>query len=295
MGVYSIGGTELQAVYEVDGDQAQEAYDVSGELVYPVEIPDFEVMSFNVGCFYTEYFPAPSSTGAVFYDRQVSIFENYDNLFFAGMSEWYYQVGTVAASVLMGDFFNSYYPEYTAYAIEGAALTSAFSGTPSSVTLTAYQTQGNNTRYYQKAYCDYYGKTICCILTHLDLNNTVRTAQFLELMEAVENEEYFIITGDFNFEITEIGDSQYNASIKVAIDKGYHSAQNGSGILMTWYSGQTAASSQNIYCLDNIITSPNIEILEFVRDDTKLTDGLCTEYGIIIDHLPVVATLRITE
>ena len=292
MAVYDISGTELQAVYNIVGTALEQAYDIDGELVFPVNIPNMTVMTFNVGCFYSEWHPAPSSVGTVFYQRHKNIFDKY-NTDFAGMSEWCPVIGTVNASVLMNEFFESYYPDDTPYGVEGASLTSAFSQVPSSVTLVQYQTQGSENRYYQKSYINYYGKSICCILTHLDLNDSVRTAQFLELMNAVQNEQYFIITGDFNFEITSVGDNQYNKSVKVALDNGYNSAQNSNGIYTTWYSGQTVASSQNKYALDNIITSSNIDILNVVIDDTKLTDGLCEDYGIIIDHLPMVATLRI--
>lgn len=294
MSIYNIDGTEIFSAYAKNGSPASSAYDINGSMIFPVVIPEAKVMSFNVGCFYTEYFPAPASTGTVFYNRNRGIFESYPGLLFAGMSEWHNTIGTVSASVLMDEFFESYVPAYSAYQVEGAALTSAYGAAPSGVTLVAYTNQSTNSRYYQKAYVEYYGKTICCILTHLDLNESVRAAQFAELMNVVANEEYFIITGDFNFEITQVGDSEYNSSIKVALDLGYNSAQNSDSLLMTWYSGITEAANEEIFALDNIITSANIEITDVVRDTTKLTDGLCEQYGIIIDHLPLVSTLRIT-
>lgn len=292
MAVYDVNGNRLGAVYSLESESLTHAFDLDGVLIFPDEVPDMTVMSFNTGCFYSEWHSAPTSTGTVFYQRNKNIFDRYD-LDFAGMPEWSRAIGTVNASVLMDETFTSWYPDYTPYAVDYAALTSGFSVTPSSVTLVTYQTQGDETRYYQKSYIDYYGKRICCIATHLDLSDSARTAQFLELMNAVQNEDYFIITGDFNFQITQAGDSQYNKSIKVALDRGYHSAQNADSLLMTWYSGQTAQGSSDIYCLDNIITSANIDILNPRVDTTKLTDGLCEEYGIIIDHLPLIATLRI--
>ena len=293
MSIYDLHGIELYHDYTVTGDAVDRTYDINGNLVFPVTIPDMTVMSFNVGMFYSEWHAAPSSVSDAFYLRNKRIFDKYQ-LDFAGMSEWCRTIGTVNASVLMEEEFAAYYPNYTPYPNDpDAALTSGFSLVPDSVTLVRYQTQGGQTRYYQKSYIDYYGKRICCIVTHLDLQDSARTAQFSELMQAVQNEDYFIITGDFNFEILSIGDTEYNKSIKVALDLGYNSAQNNSGILMTWYSGETVATSQKITCLDNIITSSNISILSVERDETKLTDGMCEEYGIIIDHLPLVATLRI--
>lgn len=296
MAIYDIDGNVLTSVYDVEGNALSHAYDTDGNEIFPDEPigTNITVMSFNVGCFYSEWHPAPSSTGDVFYLRNKGIFDSY-NTDFAGMSEWYNQIGTVAASVLMNEEFSTYYPDYTPYPGNAdAAMTSAFSVTPSSVTLVQYQTQGSETRYYQKAYATFEDKTVCCILTHLDLNATAKAAQYTELLNAVANEEYFIITGDFNFQVQAVGDTNYNASIKQALDLGYNSAQNANSLLMTWYSGQTAETSQNIYALDNIITSSNIVIRNVRVDTTKLTDGLCTQYGIIIDHLPLIADLTIT-
>ena len=294
MSIYNVDGAEIFSAYGLSGSPAVSAYDITGSMIFPTVIPEAKVMSFNVGCFYTQYFPAPASTGTVFYNRHKEIFGHYPGLLFAGLSEWHNTIGTVSTSVLMDEFFEAYAPAYDAYRVEGAALTSAYGATPSNVTFTPYSTQSSNLRYYQRAYLNFYGKTICCILTHLDLDDAIKYAQLSELLDVVENEEYFIISGDFNHKITQIGDDQYNASIKVILERGYNSAQNNEQIYMTWYDGTTAADSDRIWAVDNIITSPNIEITDVERDTTKLTDGLCEQYGIMIDHLPLVATLRIT-
>jgi endonuclease/exonuclease/phosphatase family metal-dependent hydrolase len=297
MSVYDIDGNALETVYGIDGEVLAKAYDIDGNEIFPdtPESNTITVMTFNVGSFYTEWHPAPSDTGDVFYLRNKGIFNNSAPIAFAGLSEWYNQIGTVPARTLMDEFFNVYYPNYTPYpSSANHALTSAFSKPASDVVLVPYQTQGSEMRYYQKSYATYGGKRICFILTHLDLNLEKRSAQFLELMSAVQNEPHFVIVGDFNFTITAVGDAQYNASIKVALDNGYHSAQNASNLYMTWYSGETVKSSERILPLDNIITSSNITISNVRRDTTKLTDGICSEYGIIIDHLPLIADLTIS-
>lgn len=293
--IYDSNGNALSAVYDKDGISLSKAYDKDGNVIFQQgDSNTLTVMAYNVGHFYSEWHDAPTSTGDVFYQRNKGIFDKYHPVDFAGLSEWSNVIGTVQASVLMDEFFTSYYPDYTPYPPSpNAALTSAFSVTPSSVALTRYQTQGNETRYYQKSYATFNGKTICCLLTHLDLVSSARNAQFIELMNAVQNEEYFIITGDFNFTITQVGDSEYNNSIQIALNRGYHSAQNANSLLMTCYSGETVAESANIYALDNIITSSNIDISNVRVDTTKLTDGICSQYGIIIDHLPLVADLTI--
>lgn len=293
MAVYNINGVSISDVYDTSENQLLQCYDIDGnELLGNTNT--ITVMSFNVGSFYSEWHPAPSDTGNVFYLRNKGIFNNSAPIDFAGLSEWYNEIGTVQASVLMNEFFSAYYPDYTPYpSSANHALTSAFSKPASDVVLVPYQTQGSEMRYYQKSYSTYGGKRICFILTHLDLNLEKRTAQFLELMAAVQNEPYFVIVGDFNFAITSAGDAQYNASIKVALDNGYHSAQNASNLYMTWYNKETAEESTSIYALDNIITSANIDLSNVHVDTTKLTDGLCSQYGIIIDHLPLIAELTI--
>lgn len=295
MSIYDVSGNGLNSAYGKTGAALSNAYDIEGTEIFPDEPPviPMTVMTFNVGSFYTEWHPAPSSTGDVFYLRNKGIFEQY-NLLFAGMSEWYNEIGTVAASVLMDEFFGAYYPNYTPYPNSANhALTSGFYSAASNVTLTKYTNQGSENRYFQKGYITVDGKTICCILTHLDLNSSARALQFQELMTAVANETYFIITGDFNFTIQSVGDSEYNNSIKVALDLGYHSAQNENSLINTWYGGQTAEGSSSKYPLDNIITSANIDITNVRVDTTKLTDGLCEQYEIIIDHLPLIAELTI--
>ena len=104
---------------------------------------------------------------------------------------------------------------------------------------------------------------------------------------------YFIITGDFNFYIREVGDDEYNNSIQLAIDRGYNSAQNEHSLFMTYYNGNTIEDSTLITAPDNIITSSNIRITNTEVETTKLTDGLCIEYNIHIDHLPLIATIEI--
>lgn len=293
MAIYDIEGQEALNAYQYDGSSSESAFDIDGEMIFPEGDKFINVMTFNVGSFYSEWHPAPASAGDAFYERHQNIFSKY-SIDFGAFSEWYNKIGNHNSGTLMREYFRDYRPDYTPYPTDGFALTSAYSVSPKNVTLHAYQTQGSQTRYYQKSYVSFYGRKICCILTHLDLDAAVREAQFLEVLGAVADEDYFIICGDFNFEITAVGDSEYNKSIKIALDRGYNSAQNSSNLMFTWYSGETTGSSETSWALDNIITSPTLPITNVVRDETKLTDGLCSEYGIIIDHLPVVAIIKIS-
>lgn len=287
MAVYDVNGNTLNAVYDVDGQSLNVAYDVDGTQVFSASSTTLKVMSFNPGCFYSEYYPCPDSKTEAFYQRHRTIF-NATQPDLCGMPEWNNAIGTIQSSVLMDEFWEDYYAGYV-YGVATAALTFASKYTLEDTTLVQYQTAG---RYYEKAYITIDGKRICFVNTHLALGNE-RNSQYAELLNMLANEEYFIAVGDFNYSIQAIGDTEYNASVQAALDRGFHSAQNAGGIFMTWFSGQTVeASTQK--ALDNIITSANISISNVGVNTLKLTDGLCAENSIIIDHIPLVAEVTIS-
>jgi len=297
MAVYDASGNELTAVYDAIGNELDYAYDASGNVIYSkgtTPTNTIRVMSFNVGCFYTEYFPCPNDKGKIFYQRNRTIFNN-SKPDVCGMPEWYKYIGAIEADTLMNEFWTSYVPNYEAYngtSKPNNAITFASTYQITDQSIVRYATQNGEVRYYQKGYITVDGKRICIANTHLALNSA-RQNQFTEFLDMLEQEEYFIATGDFNFEINAIGDSEYNLSVQEALARGFNSAQNGDGIFMTWYSAKTVAESTRINALDNIITSSNIDISNVHVDTTKLTDGLCEANNIIIDHLPLVCDCTI--
>lgn len=292
--IYDKDGYSLASAYGKNGNPLAVAYDVDGQIVYQQGSQTLKAMAFNVGCFYTEYYPCPDDKSELFYQRHRNIF-NAQQPDFVGMPEWYKYIGTYDSSVLMNEFWNSYIPNYEAYngsSKPNNAITFASAYQMTNNSIVPYQTQSGETRYYQKAYINVNGKNICVVNTHLSLTSNIRAGQFEELLDMLENEEYFICVGDFNFQIQSVGDSEYNISVALALNRGFNSAQNSSGIYKTWYSGQTAQSSTT-YALDNIITSANLPISNVAVDTTKLTDGLCESNNIIIDHLPIVADVTL--
>ena len=292
--IYDASGNELHSAYDANGNELDYAYDASGNTIFARTPSLIRVMSFNVGCFYTEYFPCPNEKSETFYQRNRTIFNN-SKPDFCGMPEWYKYIGTIESSVLMDEFWNDYVPNYEAYLQfqkPNNAITFASKYQINNPSIVKYANQSGEERYYQKGYINVNGKRICIANTHLALGS-IRNNQFVEFLDMLGNEEYFIAVGDFNFQINEIGDSEYNLSVKLALDRGFNSAQNGDGIFMTWYSAKTVAESTRINALDNIITSSNIDISNVHVDTTKLTDGLCEANNIIIDHLPLVCDCTI--
>ena len=151
-----------------------------------------------------------------------------------------------------------------------------------------YAAQGSENRGYIKAVIDVNGNDVAVYTTHLDLDSTVRTAQATELFNQMKSERYAIVTGDFNsFNAIDSTGSDYIAQIKQFIDEGYHSANcsNQHGFLFTYYNGNTIASSTNKHCLDQIITTTNIDIDTVIVDKSKDNDAN-TSY---LDHFPIVA------
>lgn len=176
---------------------------------------------------------------------------------------------------------------------------SIFSKYPlSNTSVTIYETQGEETRGYAKANITINKNNIVIFNTHLEIlpNETtsrpIRVAQAQELLEAVKNEEYFIVCGDFNtYDANNITGYDYINVIKPFLDMEYKSANcsNQHGFLRTWYDGNTIYDSTVSRCLDQIITSPNIDInYVFVNKDKDITVNSNP-----IDHLPIVSFCQI--
>lgn len=155
-----------------------------------------------------------------------------------------------------------------------------------------YQTQGSETRGYIHVSIEYNKNVIHIFTTHLDLDRTTRIAQATELFNAANDYEYSIICGDFNsFEASSVDGADYVGVIKQFIDAGMHSLNCSyqHGFLATYYNGNTIAASTLMHCLDQIITTPNVDIESVFVD--KLKDN--PNNANVIDHLPLVAYCRV--
>jgi endonuclease/exonuclease/phosphatase family metal-dependent hydrolase len=145
-------------------------------------------------------------------------------------------------------------------------------------------------RYYQKSYITLNGRKVCVINTHMTVPSThgewAVEADFKELLSVVENEEYFIILGDFNIDLSNKTSNFYLNTYQKAIDKGYKLCNGGEfGDLVTY--------SPDNQPIDNIIVSANINIKSVMVDKTK--EKYSTITGLGIDHYPLVAYLEIKQ
>lgn len=279
MAIYDISGNALNTVYDIDGVQLEQAYDIDGnELIEPIQT-ELVVMSYNV-----QGFTGLNANESM----QSGIISTYNPLI-VGLQELGMNTSlpTVGANIF-SDYPYKYLspPIYNRPAIASKVQLNNVVGNE-------FTNQSGETRGYQKSYFTYGGKTICWINTHLATSDheTAKVAQANELYAMVQNEPYFIITGDFNTVCKSVNDTEYTTIMKQFIDAGYNSANCSAqhGFIDTWTSGSTASGTW--YPCDHIITSANISMDNVIVDTTKIDAAAQT--GQSIDHLPIVAYLTV--
>ena len=138
---------------------------------------------------------------------------------------------------------------------------------------------------YLLNYIYFNGKKVALINTHLssaagDAGIEDRILQCRDLLSICENEEYFIMYGDWNIEK---GTEHYNETLKLFKDAGYKFAVDGELETYREYPSSRSVS------IDDIITSPNITLKSILVDEQKRSNPIFTKY----DHSPVIAYFEI--
>lgn len=287
--IRDIDGTQIYDAYDYGGNTILAAYDVGGNEIFPDSI-SLKVMTFNI-----QGWNGINSQQAMLN----AIFQTY-NADIIGFQEFCSNgsIPTVAANSL-----TSYpYLRLTNHKNYNA-VASKFS--LSDWTVADYQTQDqydistwNETRCYMRGYFNIGDRRIAVFNTHLCVHNqTPRHAQAAELFALAQQEEYCIITGDFNSTdspLTETSPDYINI-FKPFVDAGYNLANScpERGFTNTHFDGTTHLNSlaDLTACLDNIIVSGNISISSIVFDATKLD----YQNGQKFDHIPVIVTLTIDD
>lgn len=280
MAIYDKNGNEITDIYEIGGSRITQAFDIDGNpLIEEPPVPSgLVVMTYNV-----QYFSGLNANQTM----QENILNTY-NADIIGLQE----LGTSGSMPAVGTAVLVDYP-YINIGVQTNKTGIASKIQLNNVTANTFTNQSGETRGYQKAYFTYNGKSICWINAHLatSSNETAKVAQAGELFNMVQNEEYFIITGDFNTGggyTTEA--PEYTTIMKQFIDAGYHSANysNQHGFYKTWINGKTAES--NGAATDHIITSANITIERVILDTIKISYADGTQN---IDHIPFIAECTI--
>lgn len=282
MAIYDSMGNALNTCYDSDGVILDKAYDYSGTEIWS---RIYKVMTYNV-----QWFTGINSQQTM----QQSIIDNY-NADIIGLQELTKNgaVPTVGANVL-GDYptlqlsnHKNYMGMVSKYALSNITIADFVNQDPQDASLY------NETRAYMMADIILGGKTIKWINTHLCLTDEYKYLQMAEIFALAEQYEYVIITGDFNvYDYTLPNATEYNQMFKQFADAGYNVANNNGASFTKTYSGSTSATSLSEFTSppDDIIVSGNINITDVHFDVTKLS----YLNGDVIDHIPVIATIRIS-
>lgn len=284
--IYSIDGTPLNAVYGIDGSELDQAYSIDGDLIYQKEPVTLKVMSYNIGGWYDgQGTNVPANKDSAYYALQSGIFENNDADVLC-MQEYMTQFSSTrtAESVLSPYFQYRNCRQVGTY--YGRGICSKYE--LSDYTVNTYTDNAN--RYYDKAYITVGGRRIAVFTTHFDPHSfDNRKLEVQQLITALSNEEYFICCGDYNVLTIRIdGDTDtsedYLEIVKPLLDAGFHCANwSTEGFI------PTMGAHQLLACIDGIITSANIDVINAYADQSKLNDS-AVEY---VDHVAFVAVLQI--
>ena len=278
MALYGIDGKEATALYDIHGNEVVEVFDIHGNAVVESKSYDLIVMSYNV-----------QKQGAMNNaNLQKEIIAKYKpNVI--GMQE--YRVSFEEA----GHYFE--YP----YTVNNSAALQNYDGI-----LSKYELKDTGGTVFTVKYADpsgyvfgtfsYHGKEIYVLNVHLspygDDYSVYREPEIQEVLELVNGKDYFIIIGDFNCHtVQDETSAEYVALLKPFVDMGCHLANNCQEFgFNDTYTGSKTIENAVWTKIDNIITSPNIEIVNAVVDKTKLN---YVNGNLEIDHLPVVAYLEV--
>lgn len=273
--IYNNIGDVVNSIYNSQGLQANMLYDSSGNLLTQSENKTLKVMTYNIGIF----------TGRNTLDVLQHIVNTYD-ADLIGLQE-------VQKTSLNSNFNKAFgnYPYYklgTQYNKDGILSKTELINTSS----TLYNYNTLEQRAFTKGYINFNGQQICFINTHLEQTSggeaKVRQAQ--QLHEILQNEEYFILTGDFNTICHDVNHSEYLQIIKPFLDMGAHSVNctAESGFINTW-TDKTTLTQDNGHPCDHIIVSNKISVKNVIFDQYKNTINSSES----VDHIPIIAELEI--
>lgn len=276
MAVYDKNGNELSYIYDKNGNALTYGYDRHGNVIYSIIDPtdyNFKVMTLNV----------QSWTGTNGWDYISPVFANYD----------VDVIGTQESS-LNNNLVNLGYP-YTA--VSSSPNTNVVFSKYALSDITSKSFDSNHyagKRGYQKMYITFNGKRVALFNAHLETSSgsMYQYPQVQELVQAMGEEEYAILTADLNANCDTFTDAQYVNVIKPFVDAGFNlsNCNKRFGINNTWTDSTGGDETVDNWApCDNIITSSNIQIANAVVDRSKIE----LDTGLVIDHLPLIAYLKI--
>lgn len=268
MPVYDFNGHALTAAYDANGQLLHSVYDVHGNEI-ALDSTELTVMTFNVQN-WGGMNAIKSITDEIFMTHRPDI---------VGLQECSSDGGYVPSY-----FRKSFHNTLTKSQLR------VFSNIPYTGVEEHLFSEITETRGYQKFKINVGGKTITVFNVHCEVlqSPTPHYAQYAELLSLFSQEDSFICTGDFNHEGASKEDADFTQPL---IDAGYHLANwtPQTGHVNTWFNNATPTGYM---CpCDNIITSADIELVSVAYNQLKIQANT----GNAIDHIPVVARLRVLQ
>lgn len=281
--IYSVDGNQLSSAYSMSGIEMPKAYDIEGTDVWRASNV-LKAMSFNVGSWYGYAQYVPNEETEAYYSLHDGIFKN-QNADIVGIQEYCSRLGTSSGLTLLQSNYDYVYALDRTTNPSKAGKANASNIALLSSEEVVFTVNTDEERSFLASTFQFNGKTIYFLNGHLSLTASENLAQLQQMIDYVEDKEYWIMTGDFNVRFDSADSEAYTTHIKPFLDLGYHVANGDEfGFLNTFYSGNEG------HCVDNIYTSANIDILDAYVDETKLNATLSNG----IDHLPLVAYLKVT-
>lgn len=284
--IYDLDSNVLTNAYDLDSNVMQIAYDLDGNVAFVHEAIPLKAMTYNVGQWYIGGGDnVPADKDAEYYALQNGMIQNADAdvLFLCEYWNVFSKTGRTALSLL-----EQYYPYIqTAGGASGYYGRTICSKYPMS-NWTHHSYTNETSRYYDSVDISVEGIPVTLIVTHLSTDQTKRRAQAIELFNYLQTLNRFIVAGDFNTVMNGSSDEEFITVYTRYINAGYHLANGGTfGFFNTHADRYNNPADGG--CLDNIITSADIQITAVSTDQTKYTDSI-TDY---IDHIPLIVDLSI--
>ena len=285
--IYNKNGAAINVAYDINGSGLLQAYDIFGNPLFSSGIP-LTIMTYNVGQWYIgNNTRVPTTKKTEYYNLQYgTFFNNPVSVLFLQeyLDSWC--VDGAAASELLSPFFDYQEVSHPSGYIGHSICTA---GLPISNYISHnFTTNKGNYPSFESAEISVGGKNITIVNTHNDYVLSYQRQEVTDLLAFLENLNYFILAGDFNIDLSSQNTSsdQYINNVQRFLDAGYNVANCVVEWIPTYFSTSSPTGGK---FTDQIITSPNIDIVSIRAYTEKLTDNI----GDTIDHIPLIATVLI--
>lgn len=292
MAIYDKNGIPLNACYDKNGSPLNAAYDKSGNQIWqrqtgPVHL---KVMSYNIqkGLYGNRVLRIAEG---IFDEEQPDIV-GFQEL---GTSGWPSLLsGGGLYSTWLANNYDLAYSQIGNQAYNKTGIASKYPITDFQCIKFSIQDSLPEWREYTKCHITVDEKQVLWYNTHLGLGPTYRATMRDELLAdietAMETEDYIILTGDTNVQVTttETTDSEfYTEQIQPWIDAGLTLANWQNFGFIPTFTDSTGSGTWK--CLDNImVVSPKITIADAWTNTVKVDDN---QESYQVDHIPFVVDL----